>query len=156
MNDDDIRAAIHNLDTKLPAESLDPRQVAKRVVQRRHWQMRLLTGITVFFWLFAAAGVLYVVYGALWHLYPRQKLLMREIALGKLSPDKVDALQATHFMVVEAATVILGVSFIAITLAALCTVILVLVSRRATLAQINHQLAGISEQLRPPATARQP
>jgi hypothetical protein len=94
--------------------------------------------------------VLYVVYGALWHLYPRQKLLMHDIALGKLTPEKVDALQATHFMVVEAATVVLAVSFIALTLAALCTVMLVLVSRRATLAQINQQLAGISEQLRPP------
>ena len=155
MNDDDFRAAMHNLDTKLPADSLDPRQVASRVVKRHQWQMRLLTGITVFFWLFAAAGVLYVVYGALWHLYPRQKLLMHDIALGKIPADKIDALQATHFMVVEAATIVLGVSFISLTLAALCTVLLVLVSRRATLAQISLQLAGISEQLRPPPVSAQ-
>src|SRR6476661_6334227 len=141
MNDDDIRAAMHNLDTKVPAVSLDPRQVASRVIKRHQWQIRFLTGIAIFLWLFAAAGVLYVVYGALWHLYPRQKLLMHDIALGKLTPEKVDALQATHFMVVEAATVVLAVSFIALTLAALCTVMLVFVSRRATLAQINQQLA---------------
>jgi hypothetical protein len=150
MNDEDIRAAMHSLDTKLPAGSLDPRQVASRAVKRHQWQMRSLTGVAIFLWLFAAAGVLYVVYGALWHLYPRQKLLMHDIALGKIPADKIDALQATHFMVIEAATIVLAVSFIASTLAALCTVRLVLVSRRATLTQINQQLAGISEQLRPP------
>ena len=120
MNENDIRAAMHNLDTTLPAGSLEPRQVASRVVERHQRQMRLLTGISIFLWLLAAAGVLYVVYGALWHFYPRQKLLMRDAALGKLTAEKIDALQATHFMVIEAATIILAASFIALTLAALC------------------------------------
>lgn len=150
MNENDIRAAMHNLDTTLPEGSLDPRQVAGRVVQRRQRQVRLLAGISIFLWLIAAAGVLYVVYGALWYFYPRQRVLMRDVALGKIPAEKIGALQATHFMVIEAATIILAASFIAVTLAALCTVLLVLVSRRATLSQINQQLAGISEQLRPP------
>ena len=105
MNENDIRAAMHNLDTTLPAGSLEPRQVASRVVKRHQWQMRLLAGFSIFLWLLAAAGVLYVVYGALWHFYPRQKLLLHDAALGKLSAEKIDALQATHFMVIEAATI---------------------------------------------------
>jgi hypothetical protein len=117
--------------------------------------MRLLTGISIFLWLLAAAGVLFVVYGALWHLYPRQKLLFREAALGKLTAEQIDALQATHYMVIEAATIVLAASFIALTLAALCTVLLVLVSRRATLAQINQNLAEISQQLKPPPMTAQ-
>ena len=142
MNENDIRAAMHNLDTTLPAGSLEPRQVASRVVKRHQRQMRLLTGISIFLWLLAAAGVLYVVYGALWHFYPRQKQLMRDAALGKLTAEKIDAVQATHFMVIEAATIVLAASFIALTLAALCTVLLVLVSRRATLSQINRTAGG--------------
>ena len=156
MTENDIRAAMLKLDTTLPAGSLEPRQAANRVLKRHQWQMRLLTGISIFLWLLAAAGVLYVAYGAVWYLYPRQRLLMRDAALGKIPADKIDALQATHFMVIEAATVVLAASFIAMTLAALCTVLLVLVSRRATLSQINQQLAGISEQLRPPPSTAQP
>src|SRR5215217_7522789 len=118
MNENDIRAAMHNLDMKLPEGSLEPRQVAGRVVARRQRQMRLLAGISIFLWLVAAAGVLYVAYGALWYLYPRQRVLMRDAALGKIPADKIDALQATHFMVIEAATIVLAASFIALTLAA--------------------------------------
>jgi hypothetical protein len=155
MNENDIREAVHNLDTTLPEGSLAPRQVAGRVVQRHQRQMRLLAGISIFMWLLSAAGVFYVVYGAFWHFYPRQKLLMRETALGKIPAEKIDALQETHFMVIEAATIILAASFIALTLAALCTVLLVLVSRRATLSQISQQLAEISENLRPPPSTAQ-
>ena len=155
MTENDIRAAMASLDTTLPAGSLEPRQVANSVVERHQRQMRLLAGISVFLWLLAAAGVSYVVYGALWHLYPRQKLLMRDATLGKIPADKIDSLQATHFMVIEAATVVLAASFMALTLAAVCTVLLVLVSRRAALSQINEQLAEISGRLRPPPLGAQ-
>src|SRR6478736_184576 len=107
MNENDIRAAMLKLDTTLPAGSREPRQAASRVIKRNQWQMRLLTGITILLWLLAAAGVLYVVYGAMWYFYPRQKLLMHDVALGKLSAEKIDAIQATHFMVIEAATIVL-------------------------------------------------
>jgi hypothetical protein len=157
MNENDIRAAMHDLDSKLPPGSLDPRQLASRVVKRQQRLMRLLAGISIFLWLFAAVGVFYVVIGALWHLYPRQRLLFREAAFGKLTAEQIDALQAAHFMVVEEGTIVLAVSFVALTMAALCILLLVVVSRRATLAQINQQLAEISQQLRPPpATAQQP
>jgi hypothetical protein len=150
MNENEIRAAMHNLDTTLPEGAREPRQVASRAVRRNRWQVRLLAGISILLWLLAAAGVLYVAFGALWYLYPRQRVLMRDAALGRIPADKIDALQTAHFMVIETATVVLAASFIALTLAALCTVLLVLVSRRATLSQINEQLAEISGRLRPP------
>jgi hypothetical protein len=150
MTEKEIRKALLDLDAATPGAAPDPRQLARSVVERDQRQVRLLAGVSILLWLVAAAGVLFVVYGALVHLYPRQKLLFREAALGKLTGEEVDALQATHFMVVESATVILAASFIALTLAALCTVLLVLVSRRATLRQINRNLVEISEQLKPP------
>jgi hypothetical protein len=155
MNENDIRAAMHNLDMKLPSGSLEPRQVAGRVIKRHQLQVRVLAGISIFLWLLAAAGVLFVVYGALWHFYPRQKQLMRDVALDKLTAEKIDSVQTTHFMVIEAATVVLAASFMALTLAAVCTVLLVLVSRRAALSQINEQLAEISGRLRPPPLGTQ-
>ncbi|HEY3393848.1 MAG TPA: hypothetical protein VGK58_14145 [Lacipirellulaceae bacterium] len=141
-----------NLNSSLPTGSSDPRQVASRVAERHQRQIRLLTGISIFLWLLAAAGVLYVAYGALWHFYPRQRLLFREATLGNLKAEQLDELQRTHYLVIEAATIVLGASFVALTLAALCTVLLVLVSRRATLVQINRSLAEISAQLKPPPT----
>jgi hypothetical protein len=150
MTDKDVRAAMNKLDTAAPSDALPPQRAASRVIERHHRQMRLLMGTSIVLWFVAAAGVLYVVYGALWHFYPRQKMLFREAALGKLTAEQIDALQATHYIVIEAATIILAASFLALALATLCTVVLVVVSRRATLAQINRHLAEISEQLRPP------
>src|SRR5688500_17210103 len=115
MTEKEIGKALLDLDAASPGGAADARQVARSIVERDQRHVRLLAGASTLLWLLAAAGVLYVVYGALWHLYPRQKLLFRDAALGNLTGEEVDALQATHFLVIEAATVILAASFVALT-----------------------------------------
>ncbi|HEY7425161.1 MAG TPA: hypothetical protein VH682_13100 [Gemmataceae bacterium] len=148
MSDKELGKTLMNLDTGAFAGTPDPRQLAGKVLQRERWRIRLLTGLTILFWLVAAAGVFFVIYVATWHLYPKQQQLMRDATLGKLPVDKVIEIQAIHFQMVELCTRLVAAAFVALTLAALCTVLLVLVSRRATLRQINDQLAEISEQLK--------
>jgi hypothetical protein len=73
---------------------------------------------------------------------------MRDTALGTLPAKQIVELQALHFQAVEICTLVIAASFAALTLAALCTVLLILASRRVTLHQLNANLAAISEQLK--------
>lgn len=148
MNDREIGKALLNLDTGMSAGAPDPRQLAGKVLQQERRRIRLLTGLTILLWLVAAAGVFWVTYVATWHIYPKQHKLMRDATLSNLPVEEIVAIQALHFQALEVCTRVVAAAFVALTLAALCTVLLVLVSRRATLRQINAQLAEISEQLR--------
>ena len=148
MSDKEIGKALMNLDTGALAGTPDPRQLARKVLQQERWKVRLLAGLTILLWLAAAAGVFFVIYVAIWHLYPKQHQLMHDATLGKMPVEKVVEIQAIHFQAVELCTRVVAASFVALTLAALSTVLLVLVSRRATLRQINDQLAEISGQLK--------
>ena len=161
MNENDIRVAMHNLDTTLPAGSLEPRQVAGRVAQRHQRQMRLLIGLTALFWVVAGTGVFFVLHVVTWRLYPHEQKLMRDAALGKLTLEKLAEIQAVEFQAAEFCARVIGTAFLALSLAFLCAILLILASRRATLLQINASLAAISEQLQslprspPSSTAQQ-
>ena len=148
MTEKEIGRALLNRGPGVPAGALDPRQLTQQVLQRERRRMRLLTALAILLWLLAAAGVSFVVYVALWHLYPKHQQLMRATALGNLPVEQIVELQALHFQAVEICTLVIAASFAALTLAALCTVLLVLASRRVTLHQINTDLAEISEQLK--------
>lgn len=148
MNDEEIGKALLNLDTGTSAGAPDLRQLPGKVLQQERGRIRLLAGLTILLWLVAAAGVFWVIYVATWHLYPKQQKLMRDATLGNMRVEEVVAIQALHFQVLELCTRVVAAAFVALTLAALCTVLLVLVSRRATLRQINNQLAEISGQLK--------
>jgi hypothetical protein len=148
MNEKEIGKALLNLDAGTSAGAPDPRQLAGKVLQQERRRIRVLTGLTILLWLVAAAGVFWVIYVATWHIYPKQQKLMRDATLGLVPLEEIVAIQALHFHVLELCTRVIAAAFVALTLAALCTVLLVLVSRRATLRQINNQLADISEQLK--------
>jgi Na+/proline symporter len=148
MAEQDIGKALLNLDSGVPARDPDTRQLARTVIARDQRRVRLLTGLTILLWLLAAAGVFFVVYVALWHLYPKEHKLVQEVALGNLTAEQIVALQTLHFQAMRICTLVIAAAFAAITLAALCTVLLILVSRRATLRQINANLAEVSEQLK--------
>jgi hypothetical protein len=159
MNDDEIGKALLNLNAEASAGAPDPRRLAGNVLARGRWRVRLLATMAVLLWLLAAAGVFFVIWVATWHLYPKQQKLMRDATLGKLPVERIVEIQALHFRAVELCTQVTAASFVALTLAALGTVLLVLESRRATLRQINAQLAEISARLKemqpPPAKGSQ-
>jgi hypothetical protein len=69
-------------------------------------------------------------------------------AAGKGTPAERDALQHQLVESFEMGTLVIGFSVLVMAVAALCTVLLILASRRATLRQVNASLLVISEQLR--------
>jgi hypothetical protein len=154
MTDKEVGKALLKVAIEAPGSVPGPR-LAAQVLARERWRLRLLAALTVLLWLAAAAGVFWVLYAAIFHLYPKQQQLMHDAALGEFPAAKVVEIQALHFQAVEICTRVVAASFVALTLAALCTVLLVLASRTATLRQINASLAEISEQLKqrqlPPA-----
>jgi len=148
MTDKEIGKALLHVPANAPESVPGPRQLAAKALQRERSRLRLLAALTVLLWLVAATGVFWVLYAATFHLYPKQQQLMRNAALGKLPAEEVVAIQALHFQAVEICTRVVAASFVALTLAALCTVLLVLTARTATLRQINASLADISQHLR--------
>ncbi len=145
MNENEIGTGLARLGVLRSAD--DERSLARKVLQRDQRRIWLLTGLAALFWAIAAAGVLFVVYVALFHLYPKQQLMMRASATGDLSTEQLIEIQASHFRAVEICTLVVASSFIAATLAAICTLALILVSRQATLKQINANLAEMLERL---------
>ena len=145
MNENEIGTGLARLGALRGAD--DERHLARKVLQRDRRRVGLLTGLAILFWAIAAAGVFFVVYVAIFHLYPKQQQLMRDHAAGNLPAERLIEIQALHFRTVEICTLVVSAAFIAATLAAICTLLLILVSRRATLKQIDANLIEIFEQL---------
>lgn len=133
----------------------DPRGVSSAVVYRDRWRVRLLAGVTSLLWLGGVAGILYMIF-----CFNRFIVAYSPGAPSDLDKtgslrggDEFHAKMELHHSL-EACMVALPI----LLLAALCTVWLVFSSRRATLNQINLNLAEISQQLRqmrPPAPVRE-
>lgn len=154
MNESEIGAGLARMEA-LRGEEED-RQVARQILQRDRRRLWLLSGLAILFWAIAGVGVFFVVYASVFHLYPKQQQLMRAQARGDLPVEQLIEIQASHFRAVELCTLVVAVAFIAATLSAICTLLLILVSRQATLAHINSSLVKISELLQQPtATGRE-
>ena len=145
MNENEIATVLARLQA-LPGTH-DDRHLARQVLQRDRRRVGLLTGLAVLFWVIAGAGIGFVVYVAVFHVYPKQQKLMHDQAIGKVPADRVIEIQASHIHAVELCTLVVAAAFVSATLAASCTLLLIFVSRRATLRQINANLVEIFEQL---------
>jgi hypothetical protein len=144
MADHDVGKALLKLDGQEAATDAGER--ARRIVRRDRWLVRLLAAFSVLLWLSAAAGVFVVIWIAIWFVFPRQKKLAADLAV--IPVHRMAAYQTSNLQAWEICTEIIGASFIALTLAALSTIWLVLLTRRATLREVNANLAAIAEQLR--------
>jgi hypothetical protein len=144
MNEKEIGAGLARLQV---LRGDDDRGLARKILGRDRRRIWLLSGLAVLFWAVSGAGVFFVVYTAIFHLYPKQQKLMQDLAVGNLPAQQLMEVQSYHFRVAELCTLVVAASFIAATLAAICTLLLILVSRQATLTHINVSLAKILELL---------
>ncbi len=141
MTEKELGKALLTLDVTAAAAAPDPRQLTRNILERDRRRVRLLTRLSIFFWVLVVAAVALLVWFYFTQLAPR---------LGAYVAGRRDFEQdAAVWLEVGNATVtvILG-CVVALLLAAVCTVLLILASRRATLRQINANLAEISEQLK--------
>ena len=117
----------------------DPRMVTLAVLARDRRRVRWATALAVLFWLLAIGAVIGMVIFFHVQLEPRLKLYVRTVEGRDI---------AAWVMVAQwAADAVLATALIVL-LAALSTVALVFTSRRATLRQVNANLAAIADELR--------
>lgn len=139
--DKELGRALLNVDRTSSPAGPDPRQTSRAVLDRDRRQIRWLAGAAILFWTLTAAGLIGLCPFYVMMVAPR----LRAYHAGRayIVDDWNDWAMVGEW----AAYWLLGCT-IALLLAALSTVLLVLLTRRATLRQINASLAAISEQLR--------
>jgi hypothetical protein len=122
-------------------------QITSKVLARDVIRIRIVTAMTVLTWIAAVALILMVLvmFG---FLFPKQAQLIHDIELGKLSAQERTAIQAVHFVAFAKAALLAAFSVSILAAAALWSLLLTFMIRRATLRQINVSLREISEQLK--------
>jgi hypothetical protein len=147
MNEKELGRALLTVSATELAAVPDAQGLTQKVLQRDRRRVGLLTGLTVAVWLLAAALIFL---DLVWFgfILPAQAHLWEMTAAGKGTPAERDALQHQLVESFEMGTLVIGFSVLVMAVAALCTVLLILASRRATLRQVNASLLVISEQLR--------
>ena len=137
MTEKELGRALLNLDVAPAPAAADPRQLTRQILERDRRRIRLLAGLATLFWILTAAGIICLCPFYVIMIAPR--LRAYQAGRAQLANDW-DA----WAMVGDWAAYWILACIISLLLAALCTVLLILLSRRATLRQINASLAEIS------------
>lgn len=145
MTEKDLRKALLGMDAAAIGTAPDTREITRRVLDRDRWRVRLLAALTIILWVTAALGIVLVLC-ALLYVHPA---MLRPIEGGSTAEDR-ERYEHVRLMMLEKSTAVVAISVAVLALAALATVLLVLVGRNATIRQVNATLAEISEQLRLP------
>jgi hypothetical protein len=117
----------------------DPRLVTLAVLARDRRSVRWATALTVLFWLLAIGAVVGMVIFFHIQLEPRLQLYVRTVEARDIGAWVMVARLAADAVLATAVLLLL---------AALSTIGLVFTSRRATLRQVNANLAAIADELR--------
>jgi hypothetical protein len=170
MSEQELIQALRELIAKASADAPDPRFLAREISWRDQQRIRLLAGLSIFFWLLAAAGLVLLCVGLNnFLMYVRLADVSQRIAsdLQKQASDREqhnskaplsdsiareldrDFRERVHgTQLLHKSIWFVAGSVGALFMAALCTVLLVTTSRRATLHQINLSLMQLAEQIR--------
>jgi hypothetical protein len=141
MNEKELGRALLNLNMAPSPATLDPRELTQIILRRDRSRIRLLTGLAIFFWFLTAAGVICLCPFYIMIVAPRLRAYQAGRAL--LENDWSDWARVGDWV----AYWLLG-WIISLLLAAVCTMLLIMLSRRATLRQINASLMEISDKLK--------
>jgi hypothetical protein len=147
VNEQEMGEALLRVDAAGLAGVPEAQRHAWAVLEKDRQRVRLLTWATVLVWLLAGALVLAgLVNFAL--TFPRQAKIVQDIEAGALKPADRDEAQRLVLVSFQKGTLLIAFSVAVMAGAALCTVFLILATRRATIRQLNAGLAEIAEQLR--------
>jgi ABC-type Fe3+ transport system permease subunit len=146
MTAPELRRALLDLDAANPAASPDAKQLTEMVLERDRRRVRRLAGVTIAAWLLAILLILTSLVG-FGMVFPRMAKLRMDLAEGKVTAPDRDRIEADNARDFAIGTLQVALAVLVLGVAAFCTVLLVLASRRATLRQINAGLIEISRQL---------
>jgi hypothetical protein len=147
MTQRDLGKALLRLGVTELAGLPDVREQTWMILERDRRRVRRLTIMTIGAWLLSTALICTVLV-AFGFLFPRVARLRMDVEQGKVTQDQREQLHNAHDLGLMKGTLLIALSVAALTCAALCTVLLNLATRRATLRQINASLLEISEQLK--------
>jgi hypothetical protein len=163
MTEQELIHALRQLIDKASADAPDPRLLAREISRGDQRQIRWLAGLSIFFWLLAAAGLALlcigldqlVIYVRIADSYPaaestdahKSERNLPILDVRRSSLPRTDAMLRGTDLIHHTIWIVAG-SIGALFMAALCTVLLVTTSRRATLRQINLNLMQLAEQVR--------
>jgi hypothetical protein len=145
MNEKQIAKELLKHSPALPQPSVE--QITSKILARDRLKIRIVTAMTVITWLSAVALILTVLV-MLGLIFPKQAQLMRDIEQGKLSVEQRTTIQSVHIVAFQKAALLVAFSVSILAAAALCSLLLTFMIRRATLRQINASLLQISDQLK--------
>jgi hypothetical protein len=151
------------IDSRMPTSSAEGREVAKKVLRRDRRRVRILTWMTIGFFLLTVIGICFFVFLLYVKVVPamnkcEQDLseLEQQLAKQEPQPSKHDLLTRTAgitaaegytFFLIHVITLRAIAALLAIMLAAaVSTVLLIMATRGATLHQIQASLLALSEQ----------
>src|SRR4029078_11727562 len=135
MTEKELGEALLHLDT---TATPDVKALTARILQRDRRRGRLLIWMSAGRWVMAAVLVLFilVMFGL---LFPLQAKLQQEVKqpTGRLTPAQIEQHLEQAAIAFQMGSLFITLALGALVLAALCTTLLVLASRRATLRQVN-------------------
>jgi hypothetical protein len=155
--------ALLAIDSRMPSSSAEGREIAKKTLLRDRRRVRILTWITIGFFLLTIIGICFFVFLLRVKVVPamnkcEQDLSELEQQLAKQEPQpakpdlltrtaEITAAEGYTFFQIHVITLRAIAALLAIMLAAaVCTVLLIMATRGATLRQIQASLLALSEQ----------
>src|SRR3954447_16187757 len=147
MTQKDLGKALLRLGVTELSGLPDVREQTWSILERDRRRVRRLTVMTVAAWLLSTVLILTVLV-AFGLLFPSVAKLRMDVEQGKVTQARREQLRNEHDLGLMKGTLLIAFSVAALTFAAICTVLLNLSTRRATLRQINASLLEISEQLK--------
>jgi hypothetical protein len=147
MTQKDLGKALLRLGVTELSGLPDVREQTWTVLERDRRRVRRLTSVTIAAWLLSTV-LIFSVLVAFGFLFPKVAQLRMDVERGKVTQVQRDRIQDAHEFGFMKGTLMIAFSVAALTFAALCTVLLNLSTRRATLRQINASLLEISNQLK--------
>jgi hypothetical protein len=156
-----------DIDNRMPSSTTGGREIAKQVLRRDQQRVRILTWMTVGFFLLTVIGIGLSIFWYYIKVVPIIDKYQKEISVTGKNLANQEPLPESQlskqeplggFVILTASlcqvlyrilfVTILGISvlFMVMLAAAFCTVLLIMASRRATLGQIQASLLALSEQ----------
>ena len=147
MGEKDLGRSLLRLDATGLSGVPDSRQATWSILDRDRRRVRFLTGLTLGVWALSAL-LIWIVLVKFALLFPEHAKLRMDIERGAIAAAEREQLKDAMLLGFQKGTLVIAFSVAVLGLAALCSVLLNLASRRATLRQINASLLDISDQLK--------
>jgi hypothetical protein len=148
MNEKELGKALLQLEADKVAAEPNAAQLTQPILNRDKRRVRLLTGLTIATWVVAGLLILCVLLSFIFIIIPQIKTLTQNTEAGNLTSEQTLSILRMHTLMFLKSSILIALSVLIMSAAALFTVLLLFVSRQATLRQVTANLAEVSQELK--------